>query len=106
MPRRYQRIDRERLAELLGLKCAQQLPQWQHEAVARFGESCREREPAWSESLAVGSEGFVREVKQKLGPPAGFREVEQGADMFVLREAPGEYETGRAGGGRKRKGRT
>ncbi len=98
MPRRYRRIDRERLAELLGLQCARQLPQWQHEAVARFGESCREREPAWSESLAVGSEGFVREVKQKLGPPARFREVEKCAEMFVLREAPGEYVTSRPRG--------
>lgn len=103
MPRRYRRIDRERLAQLLGLAEPGQLRKWQQEAVARYGESCREREAAWSESLAVGSESFVREVKQKLGSSAGFRAVEEDTEMFVLREAPGEYKTEPPAEGNKEK---
>ena len=99
MPQRYRRIDRERLAWRLGLADARQLREWQRETLDRFAESCREREAAWSESLAVGSECFVREMKQKLGTSAGFREVEDDADVFVLREASMRYETDSAAEG-------
>ena len=37
--------------------------------------SQRERKPRWTESIAVGSEGFVRETKEKLGIKAMGREV-------------------------------
>jgi hypothetical protein len=33
-------------------------------------EKYRERESRRTESIAVGSEGFVRDVKEKLGPKA------------------------------------
>ncbi len=102
MPQRYRRIDRERLAQLLGLAGVLQLREWQRDALVQFGESCRQREAAWSESLAVGSEGFVREVKQKLGASASFREVEESDGMFVLREAQTGYEYGRTEGARGR----
>ena len=44
----------------------------QEEAMERQG---REREPRWTESIAVGNEVFVRETKEKLGIRAMGREV-------------------------------
>lgn len=51
----------------------------------------RERQPRWTESIAVGSEAFVRETKEKLGVRAIGREV-MGADAsYELRDPETSY---------------
>ena len=52
----------------------------------------RERQPRWTESIAVGNEAFVRETKEKLGIRAIGRE-DVGADgSYELRESGIPYE--------------
>ena len=55
-------------------------------------ENCRERECRWTESIAVGNEGFVGEVKEKLGPKAMWREMEGANGSYDLREPTAAYE--------------
>ena len=55
-------------------------------------ENCRERECRWTESIAVGSDGFVRDVKEKLGSKAMWREMAGVNGSYELREPPAAYE--------------
>ena len=47
----------------------------------------RERHPRWTESIAVGGEGSVREVKEKLGAKAMWREMVGADRSYELRES-------------------
>lgn len=49
-------------------------------------EKYRERQPWWTESIAVGSEGFVRDMREKLGPRAIWREIVGANGIYELRE--------------------
>ena len=49
------------------------------------------RHPAWSEAVAVGSAGFVSQMKQEMGYSAMGREVEQTVDAHMLREPESAY---------------
>ena len=44
------------------------------------------RQPEWTESIALGSEGFVQGVLQKLQIQAKGRKVREGDDRYELRE--------------------
>jgi hypothetical protein len=50
-----------------------------------------EREPQWSEALAVGRRSFVDEVKVQLGHRARYRKVGECNGVSVLREASASY---------------
>jgi len=52
----------------------------------------REREWRWTESIAVGNEGFVRDGKEKLGPKAMWREMAGANGSYELREPAVAYE--------------
>jgi hypothetical protein len=52
----------------------------------------RERQPRWTESIAVGREALVRETKEKLGIRAVGREVIEGNGTYELREPQTPYE--------------
>ena len=52
----------------------------------------RERDRRWTESIAVGSEEFVRDTKERLGIKAVGREVMRGDGSFELRELEVPYE--------------
>jgi REP element-mobilizing transposase RayT len=54
--------------------------------------SMLEREGRWTESIAVGSEGFVRGVKEELGAKAIWREVAGAKGSYALREPAAYYE--------------
>jgi hypothetical protein len=51
-------------------------------------ENYRERQPWWTESIALGSKGFVRKVKEKLGAKAMWRKIigGNGADFALKNE--------------------
>jgi hypothetical protein len=51
------------------------------------------RDAKWSESLAVGSEGFVERTKEQLGIRAKGREVRGMEDQFELREPEATYQS-------------
>ena len=52
----------------------------------------RGRDGRWSESIAVGSEAFVRDTKEKLGIRALGREVIGKEGVYELREPEIPYE--------------
>ena len=52
-----------------------------------------EREPVWSESIAVGSERFIEATREKLGYLANGRKIVEKDDTFSLREQHISYST-------------
>jgi hypothetical protein len=52
----------------------------------------RERDGRWSESIAIGSETFVRDTKERLGIKAVGREVMGMEGAYELREPAVSYE--------------
>ena len=89
---RYRIIDLERLAQLLQVSSVDQLRtdhnQWV-EAGLINGRS--KRDPAWTESVAVGSEEFINTIKGRLGVPGLYRKVRRDQTRFVLRERATAY---------------
>ena len=90
---RYSIIDREGLMELFDTKSMDELKKtyggFVEEALQKKG---RERDGRWSESIAVGSEAFVRDTKERLGIKAVGREVMGDGGSYELRESEVSYE--------------
>ena len=61
---------------------------WVEEALEKKG---RERQPQWTESIAIGAEAFVRETKERLGIRAMGREVIGTNEYYELREPETSY---------------
>jgi putative transposase len=89
-PQRYTRIDRKLLAQLLGLSSADDLPDWQQEAIDKALSEERTRHPEWTESIAVGSREFIENVQKELGLKVLARKSDELATL-VLREPPVSY---------------
>ena len=90
-PARYRIIDREALCGLLGTgdeKLAALQNEWIEVALAN-GRT--EREPQWSDAVAVGRRSFVERLQQELGPRALNRQVEGVDDASVLRDPAPPY---------------
>jgi hypothetical protein len=62
---------------------------WEDRYHLRAGRA--QREPIWSESLAVGRREFVERVQGELGLTAQYREVVADGQAHVLREPPAVY---------------
>jgi hypothetical protein len=90
---RYSLIDYESLIDLFDIQSMDEFRKtyrgWVEDALQRGSQ--REREPRWTESIAVGSEGFVRETKEKLGIKAMGREVIEADGSYELREPETPY---------------
>jgi len=91
-PQRYVLINREKLIACCGLGSDEELRkshrEWVEEAIIRDGNT---RQPQWSESIAVGSARFVRDVLEKLQVRAKGRKVREGDDRYELREPQAAY---------------
>ncbi len=88
---RYRIIDREALSELLGVADAR-LAALQNEWIeARLAAGRPEREPQWSEAVAVGRRSFVERVQEELGTRALYRQVEEIDGAAVLRDPTRPY---------------
>ena len=61
---------------------------WVEEALEGSGH---ERRPEWTESIAVGSESFLRSIKERLGIRAKGRTVLGEKSRFELREGIAPY---------------
>jgi len=90
---RYSLIDHEGLMGLFDIKNRDELKKtyrdWLQEGMER---QSRERQPRWTESIAVGSESFVRDTQEKLGIRGIGREVMGANGCFELREPDTPYE--------------
>ena len=89
---RYSLIDREQLIACCGLENNEQLRkqhrQWVEESIHSGGY---EREPEWTESIAVGSKTFVDGIREKLKPRLSGRKVKETGDHYELREQEATY---------------
>ncbi|HEU4342125.1 MAG TPA: transposase [Candidatus Binatia bacterium] len=94
-PRRYGIIDFRELTALRGFADLGDFQrahrQWVEQALD-LGRTLRE--DRWSEAIAVGSLGFLESVKSELGTKAMHRGVEQGGEMYALREQGEAYAGG------------
>lgn len=64
---RYGRIDHARLLDLLKLETTKQLQMSRQIAIVEALKEARlQRNPIWTESVAVGSEQYLEQVKEKL----------------------------------------
>src|SRR5262249_10453327 len=85
-PARYRIIDREALCGLLGVP-DKQLASLQNDWIdATLASGRTEREPQWSEAVAVGRRSFVERVQHELGTRASYRQVAGTDGASVLRE--------------------
>jgi putative transposase len=89
---RNQLVDWRTLLSLLGMRDLQQL----REARTKWvDEECRsgrlERDPKWTESVAVGGKQYVERIVKKLGGKAIGIDVQQDGETYTLREAGGAY---------------
>ena len=88
---RYRIVDREALAEALGMEVTELTKTHRDWVETALRESRRGREPQWTESIAVGSRSFVEQVQRELGGRGRHREVEQAGEDFLLREPAEAY---------------
>jgi putative transposase len=90
---RYSLIDSKSLIDLFGFQGMDELRKahrgWVEEATEKHNH--RERQPRWSESIAVGNEKFVRDTKERLGAKAAGRDVLAVNGSCELRETATPY---------------
>ncbi len=90
-PDRYRIIDRNRLANLCGIRGEEYLRElhlgW------TGGELKREpvRQSKWTDSIAVGSENYIELVKEKLGLAASKKQISNDGKTVVIREPGSAY---------------
>ena len=91
-PSRYRIVDMVALQKALGIATEPQVRlahrEWVTEAL-KLEKS--ERDARWSESLAVGSECFARDVQAQLGVAALARQITDDADGACLKEPVASY---------------
>jgi putative transposase len=89
---RYRIIDYQKLMELLQVKDFRDVQDlsraWVADALASQNDF---RESRWTESIAIGTEGFVRATQEKLGIKAKGRQILGSNGSCQLREAQGAY---------------
>lgn len=80
-------IDFDRLIGLLGFDSYEQLKnahfKWITSAIK---DENKGREEKWSQSIAVGSENYIKKIKESLGFRARGRKIRHTRDSFELRE--------------------
>jgi len=89
---RNQLVDADILMSFLGMSDMKHL----RDARAEWVDSeCRsgpmERDPMWTESVAVGSEGYVEGIKEKLGGKVKGRSVQGANGIYFLQEETKAY---------------
>lgn len=92
-PERYGIIDMPGLRSYCGItnheQFSEQHRQWVNDAIV---QGRNQRENCWSESIAVGSVGYVEQIRTKLGLNGNGRIIEeQASDRCVLREESVSY---------------
>ena len=99
--RRYRLIDLDRLCWRLGASSLEDIRKHLEASLSeRIAGDQVKREPRWTESLAVGSAGFVEKIKPLILSRRETEMVETAENMWALREAETPYgqKTGRESG--------
>lgn len=89
---RYRVIDHEVLLALFGFSNGPALRQIYHQWIEEaLKNNATQRQPFWSESLAVGRKEFVQDIQAQLGTSAMARAVIDEAEHHMLKEPPVYY---------------
>jgi putative transposase len=92
LPQRYRIIDIGEVCRLLGLEAAETLQErlsgW---AMHTMRDQPLRRQPAWTESVAVGGKQFLQRMKSGLGFRGLGREVIEGDGVSYLKEDAAGY---------------
>jgi len=92
-PERYRVVDLLALSELCGFDDIREFQKAHREWVeAGSSRDTVGRDDRWSESIAVGSEGYVEQVKNALGFRAQHRQVAVADGLYTLREPVPPYD--------------
>jgi putative transposase len=87
---RYALINYDELKDLLNFNEMDELAEsyrgWIEEALKRVRHHTHRRERKWTESIAVGSESFVMDTKERLGFKARGRVTSERDGVYELRE--------------------
>jgi REP-associated tyrosine transposase len=87
---RYALINYDELKDLLNFNEMDELAEsyrgWIEEALKRVRHHTHRRERKWTESIAVGSESFVMDTKERLGFKARGRVTSERNGVYELRE--------------------
>jgi hypothetical protein len=90
--RRYRLIDLERLCWRLRASSVDQLRKNLAESLAqRIERGQLSRQPRWTESLAVGSNGFVERIRPLILSRRETEVVKTEGNVWLLRETPIPY---------------
>ena len=85
-------IDFDRLTELLGFDTYEQLKNAHRKWIdSSIQDENNGREVKWSQSIAVGSEAYIKKIKEALGFRARGRKIRRVVDAFELRETTTPY---------------
>ena len=91
-PQRYRLIDLTARSALCGFRSVAEFQQAHREWVeTALGQEAASRDDRWSQSVAVGSERFVDQVKAELGIKARHRQIAGQDRTFALRESSQPY---------------
>lgn len=91
LPQRYKIIDRQALCRLTQISGEHRLRLAHKSWVeGRLREGSFEREPFWTESVAVGSESYIERVKSLLGVKAYHRSMAKQSDSTFLIQDSGQ----------------
>jgi len=93
-PQRYALIDRRALTELLGINSFKRYQQVHKGWIENELKSAQlEREPVWTQCLAVGHKDYVKGVKLELGIAGRHRSIVEENDAYGLKEPVMPYAT-------------
>ena len=91
-PERYRRIDIEQLTRVLGFADAKRMRDAHRQWVqAALDNDKVQREPHWSDSVAVGGPEFLESILNKLHPGHRGRQIIEVNGYYELREEPAAY---------------
>lgn len=91
-PERYRLIDISRLTQVLGFTDPRDMQAAHRSWVqASLDDGGREREPQWSEGVAVGQREFLEAIRSELYPHSRGRCVVRENDVYQLREGRASY---------------
>jgi REP element-mobilizing transposase RayT len=93
-PKRYTVIDRKALMDLFSINNQERFRQeHRHWVEAELQADVKKRKSLWSESIAIGSEGFIEKIQQQLGLRGKGRSVVSEKEGIALREVSAPYIT-------------
>jgi len=97
-PERYAIIDHHVLVELGGFQNLASLQQTHRGWInTQIKQSNLQRQPCWTDGVAVGSEHYVKNVKDALGVRASSKKCQAQNDHYILKEPETAYNNHFAG---------